>query len=140
MKLKKLADLRDFCFVSTMKFRGEEFAEREYKFQLEILCGGYYVAFSAFIGILLYKFGIPVPLILKGNIMVQLIVGLVWIIPYHFLFKYLFLKMSKFPIDKDMEPPKFKALMRKVILLYLLSIALMVLIPWSLDRLLPPFY
>lgn len=139
MIMKQLIDLRDFCFVWLMKQRGEVYAEQGYKFQLKVLCSGYYIALFTLIAILQYKAAIPVPLIMKGNILAQLIFGLVMLIPYNLFFNHIFGKLSTIPIDKNMGPKKFRLLIRKAILTFLLSIALCALVPWSLDRLLPSF-
>jgi hypothetical protein len=105
------------------------------------LFAGYYIALLALVAILHYKAGnpIPIPLILEKNILAQLAFGLALLLPYNFFANFILKKISSVPIDKDMPPEKFKPLLRKSILFLLIGFALMVLLPWSIDRLLPPF-
>lgn len=140
MILKHLADRRDFCFVCLKQRNGEKYAEQEYKLLLKILCGAYYMSLFNFRDIFQFKAGIAIPLIMKDTILGLLIFGSVFLILYNLLFRCLFNKMSPLPIDKNMQAEKFKFLMRKTIVFVIIGIALMVLIPWSMDRLLPPFY
>ncbi len=137
--LKHLVDLRDFCYVMLKKRWGESYAEQGYKFRFMILHCGYYVALWTLIGILQYKAGIPPPPIVTDNFITGNIIAFLAFLPYYFLMKYLLRRIASIPIDKNMSPSKYKLLMRKSILTLAISFALCVLIPWSLDRLLPPF-
>jgi len=103
-----------------------------------LLCG-YYIALWVLIAILQYKAGIPVSSIMKDNFIIKVICGFLAYLSNYFLMKYLLGRIAIFPIDKDMFATKYKLLIRKAILTLAISFALCVLIPWSLDRLLPFF-
>jgi hypothetical protein len=137
--LKLLVDLRDFCYVWAMRQYGEIGAEQEYKSKLKGVCVMYYLALLALLAILNYKAGnlIPTPKTLEENVFAQIIFGLLLLIPYFFFIDTILKRISSIPIEKNMPPEKFKSHMRKFILFFIIGLALMVLIPWSIDRLLP---
>lgn len=139
--LKHLIELRDFSFVMLKKQNGEAYAEQWYKFQVMVFCAFYNFAFCSLIIVLILKAGIALPSIMySGNFFIKFFLGSLMFVPYIILFIFLFRKMSKYPIDKDMSSEKYTLLRRKAILTVFISIALFVLIPWSLNRFLPPFH
>ena len=142
MLLKHLVDLRNFCYVWAMRQYGEVVGEAEYKVKFKGILAGYYISVLTLLAILDYKAGnpIPTPKILKENIFAQAVFGLLLFLPYNTFMNLILRKLSSVPIDKNMPSEKFKSLMRKSILLFLIGMVLMVLIPWSIDMLLPPFY
>ncbi|MGV3588624.1 MAG: hypothetical protein ACO1OF_16585 [Adhaeribacter sp.] len=119
----------------------EVVGEPEYKIKFKGILAGYYISVLTLLAILDNKAGtpIPTPKILKENILAQLAFGLLLILPYNIFMNFILEKISSVPLDEDMPPEKFKSLMRKSVLLFLIGIFLMVLTPWSLDMLLPPF-
>ena len=142
MILKHLVDLRDFCYVWAMRQYGKVGGESEYKVKFKGILAGYYMSVLTLMAILEKKAGttIPTPKILKENIFAQAVFGLLLFLPYNTFMNFILRKLSSVPIDENMTPEKFKSLMRKSIFLFLIGMVLMVLIPWSIDILLPPFY
>ncbi|MDF9798618.1 amino acid permease [Catalinimonas alkaloidigena] len=139
MLLQQLIDLRDFFFNMLSKRNGTAYAKKKYQTMLMLIFSSYYMALSLIIAVLQYKAGIAVSPFIKENLFIQLIVGILIFAPYYYAFKLLFRKMAKYPMDKHMSTEKYKGLRKKAWWISMVGIALIVLVPWSLDRLIPAF-
>ena len=125
--LNYLIDLRDFSYVVLKKYNGEAYAENGYKFQVMAFCCVCYLIVAEIIVVSILKIGVTFPPIMhERNFFTSLLFGALMFVPYVFFFQFLFRKMSKFPIDKDMSLEKYKLLRKKTILFFLLSIVLFV--------------
>jgi hypothetical protein len=133
--LKLLADMRDFCYVRAEKKHGVKYAEKEHKFDLKVLFSPYFIAFLTILAILKYKTGIMFNITDIELIQIILVMTPA-VILYNIIFNYIYTKLSLFPMDKNMGEKKYKSLSWKSILVLLIGSALVVLIPWSLDRML----
>jgi len=142
MILKHLVNLRDCCYIWAVKQYGEVVGEAEYKIKFKGIFAGYYMSVLTLVAILEKKEKTPIstPTILKENVLALLIFGLLLFLPYNIFMNFILKKISSVPIDKSMPPDKFKSILSEAILLFIIGMILMVLIPWSIDMLLPPFY
>lgn len=119
--------MRDYCYVWLTKRDGQQEAELWYQYQVMALCIAYHFAIVSMIALILNKAGAP-PIPIPITLPVKFIVGILLFYPYFIVFKYLFRKAAKYPIDKTMSAEKFKKLRRKTILIVIIGVVSLVLV------------
>ncbi len=137
--IKQLVDFRDFCYVRLEKHEGEGSAKGWYKIQLMGFFVLYYIAFLFLPAFVINRTGIVLPAIIySGNPLVDLFTSLLLFVPYILLSLYLFRKMAFYPINKQIPEQKYKRLNKKLYIHLLIGGVLCFLLPWSLNKLIPP--
>lgn len=129
-----LIKYRDYCFNELKHRNGETYAYESYKFLFAFTLFVYYAAFVAFVAIIQYKLDIPVPHALKHGLGFFLS-AILYIYLYYLLVKWIFKKLDQNDINENFNNSQLKSMRWKAILIYLFGMSLIVLIPWSLDRL-----
>ncbi len=137
--LKQLVDLRDFCYMRLEKHEGETMARWWYKIQLMGFFVLYYYAFLMLVAVFMNRTRIRLPAIFYSeNPFMVLFTSLLLIVPYILLFLYLFRQMAVYPINKYIPEQRYKKLVKITYLMLITGSALLFLIPWVFNKLIPP--
>ncbi|QHT66801.1 hypothetical protein GXP67_09090 [Rhodocytophaga rosea] len=134
-----LINVRDYCYIILMTRNGKEYAEKEYEFLVMVILGLYYSTLLALLAVFHFKVGLPIPSFLIESFFGKVLVGLIMFSPYYLIIKLILKKLAPIPINMDIAPEKLKKARLTLFFIFMIGIVLIVLVPWSLDRLLPSF-
>lgn len=136
--LKQLVDFRDFCYVRLEKNEGEQLAKWWYKIQLMGFFVPYYISFMFLSAFIMNRTGIVPAFIYSENPFMPLVTIPLIFGPYILFSLYLFRRMAIYPINKQIPAQKYKRLGKKLYIHLLIGGVLVFLLPWSLNKLIPP--
>lgn len=137
--MQHIIEIRDFLYIHIKEKSGEQYVMMQLKISMMLTFLMYYMTLVSLIAILQYKSNIPVPPILKGNIIVDFIGGLIMFTPYYFFIRFILRKISVVPIKENLSLVENNRIRSKVFTIVSIGFILMFLVPWAADRLLPFF-
>jgi hypothetical protein len=129
---KFIIDLRDFAYYSIYKSKGEVIANKFYRSQFKYLVGPYFVSLLLGQSALFYKANIEIPDIADGNVLIMIVVGGIVIVIYNVIMIPIERIYDRFPIDIDTIKYKYNYIKKKMIVFFIVGLALIPLVPYSI--------